>query len=95
MKKSNHMAIRALLRDCEDGMTPGQICRALGRGRDHSVITRSLSTMPDAYIDRWTRVRGQYGAVWCVVVPPANCPRPDVAEIRFGPAPVQTKWVTP
>ena len=44
--------------------------------------------MPVAYIDRWVDpVRGQWRAVWCVVVPPEHCPYPTD---RFKP---ETRWV--
>jgi len=38
--------------------------------------------MPDAYIDRWQKInaKNNYAAVWCVVVPPENCPKPNQKE---------------
>jgi len=73
--KSHHPAIRALLRESEDGLTVAQLERRLAITSD--AIRNSLTTMPDAYIDRWENPkRGQYMAVWCVVVPPENCPHP-------------------
>lgn len=48
--------------------------------------------MPDAYIDRWVREpgsRGQFQAVYMVVVPPADCPHP---KDRF-PEVCKTRWV--
>jgi hypothetical protein len=40
-------------------------------------VRRVLRDMPDTYIDRWElRPRKPPAAVWCVVVPPENCPKP-------------------
>lgn len=36
-----------------------------------------IHKFPDAYIDRWIKKDNYLTAVWCVVVPPENCPRPD------------------
>jgi hypothetical protein len=51
-------------------------------GLDVDGINRSLKCMPDAYIDRWfaTGRNRYYSAVWCVVVPPENCPKPNQKE---------------
>jgi len=68
--------IRALLRTNSDGMTLEQIVWAVKR--DKANIKKIIRAMPDAYIDRWEAVpRKQYAAVWCVVVPPEDCPRPE------------------
>jgi hypothetical protein len=69
--------IRALLREHHDGMVLSQIAEAVDKSQ--STTWKSIKTMPDAYVDRW--IRQQTGpkhhvAVWCVVVPPANCPKP-------------------
>lgn len=58
-----------------DGMTTKQLSQLVDIcPRD---ITRSLKTMPDAYVDRWTGPeRGQWAAVWCVVEVPEDCPKP-------------------
>ena len=75
MRKPRHPEIRALLRANDDGMTVAQLSTALGSRND--VVKNCLLAMPDAYIDRYLKpVRGQHPAVWCVVVPPANCPHP-------------------
>ena len=41
-------------------------------------VRTALKNMPDTYIDRWIKSgkNGSYFPVWCVVVPPADCPRP-------------------
>jgi hypothetical protein len=75
MSKSKHDLVRKVLRDSADGLTVKQIMDLSQVHTDS--LSRILQTMPDAYIDRWTGPdRGQYSAVWCVVVPPENCPRP-------------------
>jgi hypothetical protein len=79
MSKSKHDLVRKVLRESEDGLTAKQITEAVGVDKDP--LSRILQTMPDAYIDRWSGpTRGQYSAVWCVVVPPENCPRPTREE---------------
>lgn len=78
MSVSRHPSIRALLRSCDDGMTLPAIAQALNAPEDP--VRLALRNMPDAYIDRWVKTkscRGQCIAVWCVVVPPENCPRPS------------------
>lgn len=69
-------SIRVALRGVPDGMTLNDLAELLGR--DHNNVRKVLRSMPDTYIDRWeTAPRGQYKAVWCIVVPPSDCPRPD------------------
>ena len=68
--------IRALLRASSDGMTVEQIVWAVKR--DKANVKKTIRAMPDAYIDRWEAApRKQFAAVWCVVVPPEDCPRPE------------------
>jgi hypothetical protein len=74
-------AVRKLLRDNPDGMDAGTIANKLDR--EPKNIRKLLNTMPDAYIDRWVRHRGTPPiAIWCVVVPPENCPRPETKPRR-------------
>ena len=69
-------SIRVALRGVPDGMTLEDLSDLLDR--PHSNIRKVLKAMPDTYIDRWeVAPRGQYKAVWCVVVPPKDCPRPE------------------
>lgn len=71
--------VRALLRENLDGLTVYELSDATGIDRTH--LSRVLNKMPDAYIDRWIAFQeGQrwMRAVWCVVVPPENCPRPFI-----------------
>lgn len=75
MSKSHCPAIRTLLRKEPDGLTLVEIASTLAI--DIGVARNAIKRMPDAYIDRWvTTPRGPYAAVWCVVVPPPNCPKP-------------------
>ena len=76
--------IRALLRANSDGMTLEQIVWAVKR--DKANVKKNVRAMPDAYIDRWEAVpRKQYAAVWCVVVPPEDCPKPEnVDDMAFS-----------
>jgi hypothetical protein len=75
-------AVRELLRANPDGMDVGTIANHLDR--EPGNIRKLLHTMPDAYIDRWTRFGGigRHSAIWCVVVPPENCPRPETKRRR-------------
>lgn len=75
MRKSNHHAIRMLLQQYHDGLTISEIAERMEQRR--SSVQKSLPLMPDAYIDRWTSRRKHWAAVWCVVTPPENCPKPN------------------
>jgi len=76
MRTNCTQEIRALLRANSDGMTIEQIVWAVKR--DKANVKKNVRAMPDAYIDRWEAVpRKQYAAVWCVVVPPEDCPKPE------------------
>ena len=66
--------MRELLR-ASDGMTVAQIAQAVQTDTSH--IHRMLNKFPDAYIDRWIKRGNITTAVWCVVIPPPNCPRPE------------------
>jgi hypothetical protein len=66
--------VRELLR-ASDGMTVAQIAQAVQTDTSH--IHRMLNKFPDAYIDRWIKRGNIAAAVWCVVIPPPNCPRPE------------------
>lgn len=77
MRKSNQEKLRILLREHTDGLTVSQVANMTSL--DANGINRSLKCMPDTYIDRWEiRNRGRpVVAVWCVVTPPENCPKPE------------------
>lgn len=73
--------VRVVLRAAPDGMTVAEIVAAVGTDRAHT--GRILKMMPDAYIDRWiVSEAGErwWQAVWCVVLPPENCPRPTTGK---------------
>ena len=80
MRKSNQTLLRELLREHTDGLTVAQLAGLTALNPDS--IAPSLKCMPDAYIDRWfaTGRNRYYSAVWCVVVPPENCPKPNQKE---------------
>lgn len=68
--------VRALLKEHPDGLTMKQIMNMFPT-RTESNIRRTLKMLPDVYIDRWESVpRKAYKAVWCVVIPPEDCPHP-------------------
>lgn len=68
--------VREQLRKTDDGLTCAQLTTVLGV-KDGVVYDR-LRAMPDTYIDRWVcEGIGRPAAVWCVVVPPADCPPPE------------------
>lgn len=77
MRKSSQTAVRALLREHSDGLTVTELSEKTGVHVNS--IQRCLKDMPDAYIDRWsiTGYKKCYSAIWCVVVPPENCPKPE------------------
>lgn len=77
MTRSHAPEIRDLLRESPDGLTCSEIKQRLPKISSDDTIRNCLERMPDAYIDRWADpVRGQWQAVWCVVVPPEDCPYP-------------------
>jgi hypothetical protein len=69
--------VRAALRAHPDGLTTSQLADITDAPQ--GTIRCILKNMPDAYIDRWqTRGTQKYlSAVWCVVIPPENCPKPN------------------
>lgn len=77
MRTCATQAVRDLLKINDEGLDVGTIANTLNLEPEN--VRRVLKRMPDAYIDRWTRSggTGMPSAIWCVVVPPANCPRPD------------------
>ena len=77
IKGSRVKAVRALLRAAPDGLTVNEILEKVPR-IERAYASRILRGMPDAYIDRWISVNDDrwHRAVWCVVVPPEDCPRP-------------------
>lgn len=89
MKKPHAPDIRRVLVENPDGLTISRIHRRLPDITHAETVRNALERMPDAYIDRWTTpIRGQYQAVWRVVVPPRHCPYPTD---RYKP---ETRWAT-
>lgn len=77
--------IRQLLRDNPDGLDIKTIAERVDR--QESTVRMLLKNMPDTYIDRWDGpTRGQYTAIWCVVVPPDNCPHPTRKVVAVRPS---------
>lgn len=74
---ANHrqQMVRQLLRDHTEGLTVAQLTELAGTDKSH--IHRMIRKFPDAYIDRWIKHDNFVTAVWCVVVPPPHCPRPN------------------
>lgn len=69
-------SVRVALRGIPDGMTLEELSDLLSRPKTN--VRKVLKNMPDVYIDRWeVAPRGQYKAVWCICIPPTDCPRPD------------------
>ena len=66
--------IRDALAQSPDGLTAKQL--ALMLGAEPSAISRSLSLMPDTYIDRWEKSRSKYAGVHCLAFVPDDCPHP-------------------
>lgn len=92
MKKPHAPAVRELLRAQSAGLTVKQVANALDL--TPKTTLRVLMGMPDAYVDRWLLEygsRGQYQSIWCVVVPPPNCPYPTA---RYEKREIKTQWVT-
>ena len=76
MRLSVIKSVRVTLRGIPDGITLEDLSELLGRSKYN--VRKALKNMPDVYIDRWeVAPRGQYKAVWCVVIPPTDCPRPE------------------
>jgi hypothetical protein len=74
---SYNKQIRQALRDNPDGLTVTQIVALVSAPND--TVNRQLRMMPDTYIDRWQKrgTQNYVSAVWCVVVPPEDCPKPN------------------
>ena len=78
MKNHREVAVRKLLRATPDGLTVEMIADKVKTDKTH--VGRILKRMPDAYIDRWSPSPAGHRwwrAIWCVVIPPDNCPRPE------------------
>ncbi len=67
--------VREVLRASAEGLTVAQIAELAGTDPTHA--HRIVNKMPDTYIDRWQATGKRLAAVWCVVVPPPDCPKPE------------------
>ena len=84
---AHHKEIRELLAG-SDGLTVKQMQIALQI--EVRTLNKSIKSMGDAYIDRWTGpYRGQWAAVWCVVEVPQHCPKPDEKNMAAPQAQTQ------
>jgi hypothetical protein len=82
--KSTHPSIRKLLHHYHDGLTSLEISERLELKPDS--VRNALKDMPDTYIDRWHPVANEPPhAVWCAVVPPEDCPRPNTKDKHERP----------
>jgi hypothetical protein len=82
MRTQATQSIRTLLRENPDGMDVGTLANRLNR--EPNSIRGRLKLMPDVYIDRWERHGGNPPlAIWCVVVPPENCPKPATKKEKL------------
>jgi len=69
--------IRPILTQYEEGLTARHIAALLGVPAD--AVKRSICTMADVYIDRWTSHTdgGMYVPVYVKVDVPEDCPKPN------------------
>ena len=69
--------IRPILIQYEEGLTARHLAALLGIPAD--AVKRSLGTMDDVYIDRWTQHTegGKYVPVYVKVDVPEDCPSPE------------------
>jgi hypothetical protein len=64
-------------------MTVLDLAEQLDRRADS--IYAALRNMPDSYIGSWTEAQRQAPAeaVWCLIVPPKNCPKPNARNTKL------------
>jgi len=74
MRTATERQVRDLLRANLDGLTLREINAVMQRQEEN--LRRVLRSMPDTYIDRWLERDSKPAAVWCIVVPPEDCPQP-------------------
>jgi predicted Zn-ribbon and HTH transcriptional regulator len=82
MRRYASHELRELLRNNPEGLTVKEIM-AVYNNRAESGVRSILKNLPDSYIDRWQSApRKQYRAVWCVVIPPEDCPHPTKGKMK-------------
>ncbi len=64
-----------MLRNNPEGLTVAQIAELVETDSTH--VYKIMPKMVDAYIDRWLVTGKRLAAVWCVVIPPPHCPKPE------------------
>ena len=74
MRTATERRVRELLRSNQDGLTMQEINAVVQK--DETNLRRVVRSMPDTYIDRWLERGSRPAAVWCIVVPPEDCPIP-------------------
>lgn len=68
--------VRELLRENPDGLSLSDIQKHFNA--DIENVRKLVKNLPDAYLDRWEEApRMQYRAIYCVVIPPPDCPHPN------------------
>ena len=87
MRKPYHKPLREILTAHPDGL--GTTTLAEMTCKCARSIYKSLKSMSDVYVDRWSEPRrGQYVAIWCAIKVPDDCPKPRKNR------PVETVWRT-
>jgi predicted Zn-ribbon and HTH transcriptional regulator len=82
MRRYASHELRELLRNNPEGLTVKEIMAVYNK-RAESGVRSILKNLPDSYIDRWQSApRKQYRAVWCVVIPPEDCPHPTKGKMK-------------
>lgn len=68
--------LRTLLSEYSDGLTVAVLSELTNSHR--ASVIQSLYRMPDCYIDRWQKSKGnhKYASVWCIANIPKHCPHP-------------------
>ena len=78
MGKTIKTRVLELLAECPDGLTTVELSTRLNNCKYYTARTVLGLAQKSVYIDRWVAAdRGKSIAVWCVVIAPANCPKPD------------------
>ena len=75
--------LRAILRGHPDGL-PVTALMDMTNTLHRENVSKRLHEMPDTYIDRWEKSKRGYQTIWCVIVPPDDCPHPkrEVVAVR-------------
>jgi len=71
-------AIRKALRAAPDGLTVTELSKLVYKHRTN--VNISVRSMPDVYIDRWTKAARQCNTfipIYIAVEVPENAPKPD------------------